>query len=323
MNTKYLLKSLIFLVAPIVLSGCTNYSVTSSGPNNFEVNKELLPYTSYFMKLENGANLHYLDEGKGPTLLLLHGNPTWSFLYRNIIKELKNDFRLVAPDYPGFGLSTAPKNYTFTAKEQAQAINELVQKLDLQNTTIMVQDWGGPIGFNVALKNPERINGFVIGNTWAWPLERRGQKVFSAMMGGWPGQFASWCCNGVTRFFMSKGVVNNLSKEELAMYMAPFNNRTNRSQTHIFPAQLQDARAFLGNISDNLYKLSNRPALIVWGTQDFAFQAPERRRFESIFANHKTVLLNTAGHFIQEDAPKEIAIAIQNWFKTKRIHKGK
>lgn len=149
-------------------------------------------------------------------------------------------------------------------------------------------------------------------------IRAKGPESFSTLMGGCPGQFTSWCCNGVTRFFMSQGVVNDLSKEELVMYMAPFESRANRSQTHIFPAQLWDAKAFLGNVSKNLHKLSNRPALIVWGTEDFAFQEPERTRFESIFKNHKTVLLNDAGHFIQEDAPKEITDAIRDWFKETR-----
>ena len=284
-------------------------------PQKFTVDQQLFPYQSRFMKLDNGTRIHYVDEGNGPTLLLLHGNPAWSFLYRHIISLLKDDFRLVAPDYPGFGLSSAPPNYTFTAAEQAKSITEFIQKLDLQKTTIMMQDWGGPIGFDVALTNPQRITAFVIGNTWAWPLERTGQKVFSTLMGGLPGQFTSWCCNGVTRFFMSRGVVNKLSDDELAMYLAPFNDRHKRSQTHIFPAQLRDANKFLTNISGNLHTLSDRPALIVWGLQDFAFQEPERSRFEAIFPDHKTVLLENSGHFIQEDAPNEISTAIRNWFK--------
>ena len=284
-------------------------------PDNFKVDKALFPYESHYIDLENGARIHYVDEGKGKTLLLLHGNPTWSFLYRKIIAELKGEYRLIAPDYPGFGLSSAPKGYGFTAAEQAQAINEFVQKLDLQDTTIMVQDWGGPIGFDVALSNPDRISAFVIGNTWAWPLERTGQKVFSTLMGGVPGQLTSWCCNGVVRFFMSRGVVNSLSNAELAMYLAPFSQYDKRSQTHIFPAQLQDADKFLSHISENLHTLSDRPVLLVWGMKDFAFQEPERSRFESTFPKHKTILLENAGHFIQEDSPKEIADAIRDWLK--------
>lgn len=310
---NFLLPITFVLVGLLVFIGYLYLSDPT--PDEFKVDRELFPYQSRYLDLENGARLHYVDEGKGETILLLHGNPTWSFLYRDIIAELKNEFRLIAPDYPGFGLSAAPKNYAYTPAEQAQAINELVQQLDLQNTVIMVQDWGGPIGFDVALKNPGRIKGFVIGNTWAWPLERNGQKTFSTLMGGWAGQFGTWCCNGIVRFFMSKGITTGLSDSELSMYLAPFAERSSRTPTHIFPAQLWDADDFLGNIYQNLHTLSDRPALLVWGMQDFAFQEPERSRFESIFPDHKTVLLENAGHFIQEDAPKEITIAIRNWHK--------
>ncbi len=305
----------IKVIAIGLLLSVAYLTLTDPTPKEFKVNKALFPYPAHYLELDNGARIHYVDEGKGPTLLLLHGNPTWSFLYRHIINELTGEFRLIAPDYPGFGLSSAPQNYSFSAAEQARAISELVQKLDLQDTTIMVQDWGGPIGFDVALNNPKRIKGFVIGNTWAWPLERNGQKAFSTLMGGWPGQLMSWCCNGIVRFFMSRGMLKTLKEDELAMYLAPFKDRSKRAQTHIFPAQLWDAKKFLANVSQNLHTLSDRPALLVWGKQDFAFQEPERSHFESIFQNHKTVLLENAGHFIQEDAPKEIASAIRSWFK--------
>jgi len=294
----------------------TDIQVNNSEINpKFEINRELFPYKSHFLTLKNGARIHYIDEGKGPTLLLLHGNPTWSFLYRDIIAALKDDFRLVVPDYPGFGLSQAPIDYTFTPAEQAQAISELVQELDLQDMGVMVQDWGGPIGFDVALKNPQRVSRFIIGNTFAWPLERMGQKTFSTIMGGWPGQFASWCCNGVVQFFMRRGVVNKITKEELAMYLAPFKEKHQRNPTHIFPAQLLDAKPYLSNLSKQLDTLSNLPVLIVWGLKDFAFQEPERTRFESLFPKHKTVLLKNAGHFIQEDAPDEIASAIRKFYR--------
>jgi len=310
--------SIYSLLAVVVLSlaGCAFAQTTPSPTPKFKVNPTLFPYEPHYLKLENGANIHYVDEGSGPVLLLLHGNPTWSFLYRHLIAELKDEFRLVAPDYPGFGLSSAPTGYGFTAAEQAVAITEFVEQLDLQDTTLMVQDWGGPIGFSVAQKLPNRIHAFIIGNTWAWPLERSGHKVFSTLMGGWPGQFASWCCNGVVRFFMAKGMEEDLTEAEMAMYLAPFENRKSRKPTHVFPAQLWDANPFLQEVYDGFPALSKRPALIVWGLKDFAFQEPEQSRFENLFPNHQTVLLEDAAHFIQEDAPAKIAQAIRKWYPT-------
>jgi len=289
--------------------------LTDPTPDAFVLDRARYPFQSQFMDLPDGSRLHYLDEGRGQTLLLLHGNPTWSFLYRQLIHGLKDEYRLIVPDYPGFGLSTASRGFGFTAAEQAQVVGALVEKLDLQDALIMMQDWGGPIGFKVALQQPERFKGFVIGNTWAWPLERRRHKLFSMVMGGWPGQLGAWCCNGVVRAFMSRGVAGQLGAPELAMYLGPFSHPKSRSPTHIFPAQLREASDFLGDVYRKLPRLSDRPVLLLWGEKDFAFQQPERDRFESLFPHHDTVLLEGAGHFIQEDAPEAIVAAIRDWSK--------
>jgi len=312
MNFQFLLLNFVFIV---ILTACNESASEDTQMTKFEIDRDLFPFQSRFISLEDGSKIHYIDEGTGPTILLLHGNPTWSFLYRDIITNLKDEFRLLAPDYPGFGLSHAAENYSFTAQEHARAISEFVQIMELDDFAIMMQDWGGPIGFHVALQNPKRVSRFIIGNTWAWPLQRTGQVVFSKTMGGWIGQLGAWCCNAVVRFFMSKGVVNKLKPNILEMYLAPFRQRHQRSATHIFPAQLTDAKIFLSQIQQQLDSLSDLPALLVWGMQDFAFQKPEHTRLESIFKQHQTVLLKNAGHFIQEDAPDEIAIAIRQFYK--------
>jgi haloalkane dehalogenase len=101
-----------------------------------------------------GCVVHYVDEGTGAPLLLLHGNPTWSFLYRKIIVGLRDRYCCIAVDYPGFGLSTPRRGYGFTPAEHAKVLEELVDHLDLRDITLMVQDWGGPIGFAVATRQP-------------------------------------------------------------------------------------------------------------------------------------------------------------------------
>ncbi|HEB96668.1 MAG TPA: alpha/beta fold hydrolase [Sedimenticola thiotaurini] len=310
------MKALVIILIPVagILAFYAYLYISDPTPYSFEVDRDLFPYEPHFLQLKNGGRLHYIDEGEGPTLLLLHGNPTWSFLYRDIVAELKDRFRLVAPDYPGYGLSSTGEEHDFKPLEHARAISELVRKLDLNDVVIMVQDWGGPIGFRVALDNPKRIRGFVIGNTWAWPLERPGQKGFSLLMGGLPGRFGAWCCNMVVRFFMSKGVANSLSSRELAMYLGPFARRESRAPTHLAPAQLRDAHRFLQEIHEKLPTLANRPVLLTWGLQDFAFRDPERTRFEELFPRHQTLVLENAAHFIQEDAPQEISAAITEWY---------
>ncbi len=122
---------------------------------------------------------------------------------------------------------------------------------------------------------------------------------------------------------MFKGVATGLSDRELAMYLGPFAQRASRAPTHISPAQLRGAAPFLADIYRDLPTLSDRPALLTWGMKDFAFQTPERERFETLFPKHETLLLENAAHFIQEDAPDEIVHAIRKWhrqmFSEKRV----
>jgi haloalkane dehalogenase len=139
--------------------------------------------------------------------------------------------------------------------------------------------------------------------------------MFSRIMGGPIGRTSALGFNGVVRLFMSRGVVRPLERSVLDMYLAPFRRVGSRAPTHIFPRQLRHAAPFLRNVADNLPRLADKPALIVWGEKDFAFQAPERSRFEQLFPKGRTVLLPEAGHFIQEDAPTEIVTAFRRWFR--------
>jgi len=119
---------------------------------------------------------------------MFHGNPTWSFLYRNVIKELGGQFRCVAVDYPGFGLSERPSGYGYTAAEHGQVIGQLVDHLDLNGFIVVGQDWGGPIGMTVALERAERVAGLVFANTWYWPAQGS-LATFSVVMSTPPAQW--------------------------------------------------------------------------------------------------------------------------------------
>src|SRR5437764_7509576 len=146
------------------------------------------PFDSHYAEID-GATVHYVDEGRGPPLLLVHGNPTWSFLYRDIILGLRDRYRCIAPDHPGFGLSRAPSGYGYTPVEHAAVLEKLLLQLEVSEVTMMVQDWGGPIGFAAATRHPDRFAAFVIGNTWAWPKSDLGTQVFSRLLGGPLGGF--------------------------------------------------------------------------------------------------------------------------------------
>ena len=210
---------------------------------------ELYPFQSRFLQLDQ-TRMHYVDEGSGPTLLLLHGNPTWSFLYRAIIKGLRSDFRCVAVDYPGFGLSVASPGYGFTPAEHADVVEKLVQQLDLTAVTMMVQDWGGPIGFAVATRNPERFTRFVIGNTWAWPKDDLGTQIFSRVLGGPLGGYLIQRRNFFVERILPRGVRRTrLPDAVMNAYRAPFPTPESRLPIHVFPREILGSRSFLAGVA--------------------------------------------------------------------------
>jgi haloalkane dehalogenase len=275
--------------------------------------EELYPFEGHYAKLD-GHTIHYLDEGSGPPLLLLHGNPTWSFLYRDVIKGLRDRYRCIAPDYPGFGLSSASPGYGFAPAEHAAVLGRLIERLDLTDVTMMVQDWGGPIGFAAATAQPHRFSAFVIGNTWAWPKSDPATQLFSRLLGGPIGGYLILQRN----FFVERIIPGNVKRHKLGQdvmdaYRGPFPTPDSRRPMHVFPREILASRPFLAEVERRLPSVSDRPALLAWPTKDIAFRSPERRRWEQLFPNHHTVLLDGAGHYIQEDAAGEIVEAIRTW----------
>jgi haloalkane dehalogenase len=279
------------------------------------IDNDAYPFEDRFLDVD-GAQLHYVDEGTGPPLLMLHGNPTWSFTWRDVIKGLRHRFRCIAPDYPGFGLSTAPPGYGFTPPELSRTIREFVGQLDLSDTTLLVQDWGGPIGFRVATWEPDRFAAFVIGNTWAWPVDdERKSRIFSRLLGG-PrlGDYLVRNRNVFVERIVPGGVKRGkVSPEAMEAYRGPFPTPESRAPLHVLPRQIIAATPWLAELEKDLEKVRDRPALIVWPTKDQAFGDAALRRWEQIFPRHRTVLLEGAGHYIGEDAADEIVNAILEW----------
>jgi haloalkane dehalogenase len=275
--------------------------------------EDLYPFESHYAEID-GAHIHYVDEGSGPPLLLLHGNPTWSFLYRELVMGLRDRFRCIAPDHPGFGLSRAAPGYGYKPAEHAAVLERLILKLDLTDVTMMVQDWGGPIGFAAATRHRDRFSAFVIGNTWAWPKSDPGTQLFSRLLGGPVGGYLILRRN----FFVEKILSGNVKRKKLSeavmeAYRGPFPTPESRRPLHVFPHEILASRPFLAEVERGLAALCDRRALLVWPTKDIAFREPERRRWEEVFPDHETVILDGAGHYIQEDAAEEIIAAIRAW----------
>lgn len=291
--------------------------VASKGGRPAWLPESLFPFVSHFVDV-GGCRIHYVDEGTGPPLLLLHGNPTYSFLYRNVVRRLSDGFRCIVPDYPGFGLSSAPPGYDFRPATHSRVLEELVRALGLSGLTVMVQDWGGPIGLGLAGRRPELFRALVIGNTWAWPIERVPHiERFSKIMGGSIGGFLIHRLNFFVNVFLPAGMKRKKpSPEVMEAYRGPFTSPGSREPIHVFPREILASREYLAEVERGLARLRHLPALIVWGDRDVAFRSPELQRFEQLFPRHRSVILRGAGHFIQEDAPDEIATAIRSWWST-------
>ncbi len=278
----------------------------------FVPDRDLFPFESRWFT-SNVGQVHYIDEGSGPPILMLHGNPTWSFLYRGIIIRLKKHFRCIAVDYPGFGLSPHPPTYRYTAAEHAEVVSQLVRELGLSDLTIMGQDWGGPIGMRVALDDPGRLRALVMGNTWYWPATTLSMQLFSKVMSSGFIQGQIFNKNMFVERMIPFGVKHKLAPEVMDHYRGPFRTIDSRAGVAEFPKEIINAERWLREIEADVgFELGRLPLLLVWGMHDLAFTPGFMKRFRDDFESVSVVRLD-AKHYIQEDAPAEIATAIKGF----------
>ncbi|MSR37007.1 MAG: alpha/beta fold hydrolase [Gemmatimonadetes bacterium] len=272
----------------------------------------LYPFRSRWLDSSVGR-VHYIDEGEGPPILFLHGNPTWSFLFRNVVVRLRKHFRCIAVDYPGFGLSEHPADYGYTPGEHAEIVSELVRSLDLRGLTIMGHDWGGPIGMKVALDQIARLRALVMSNTWYWPSQVWHMKAFSRVMSSEVFQSMILKRNLFVERILPRGVKHRLEERVMDHYRGPLSTPDSRMGVAILPRQIMDASFWLGEIAHAVPRqLRNIPLLLTWGVQDFAFTPRFMDRFRDDF-KHVTVRRLDARHYVPEDAPEEIAEAIEEF----------
>jgi haloalkane dehalogenase len=284
---------------------------------SFTPDQTLYPFRSRWLDSSAGR-VHFIDEGEGAPILFLHGNPTWSFLYRGVITRLRRRFRCIAIDYPGFGLSEHPDDYGFTPNEHAEIVSELVDDLDLRGLTIVGHDWGGPIGMKVALDQVSRLRALVMSNSWYWPADRWSMRAFSRVMSSEIVQ--SWILkrNLFVERILPSGVKNGLEDSVLAHYRRPFPNPESRRSVAVLPAQIMEASFWLGELEHAVPRvLRDIPLLLPWGVHDFFFTPRAMDRFRRDFTD-VTVHRLDGGHYVQEDAPAEVAEAIETFLTAPR-----
>lgn len=284
-----------------------------SSARPFVIDQHEYPFASHWL-VHDGIRLHYVDEGSSVPVLLLHGNPTWSFLYRDVIKALRGTVRLIAPDYPGFGCSDHPPGYGYTPVEHAQWVTRLVDSLALDRFILVGHDWGGPIGLSLAVERPDRIAGLVLSNTWCWPPTWDAW-LFSLIMGsrglGW---FLNVRLNAFARWIVPWGVAHKarLTPSVRLAYTAPFPTPSSRRGTWTFPQAIRRSAAWLAEIADRLHVLRHTPAVLVWGMQDPAFgHARVPARWRALLPQAEVDSVHDARHYVPEDRPDRVVAAIR------------
>jgi haloalkane dehalogenase len=278
------------------------------------VDDALFPFESRFLEVD-GQVVHYVDEGLGPILLMLHGNPTWSFVYRQVIALLRDRFRCIALDYPGFGLSSAGPGYGHLPEEHAEVVVSFLDHLRLSGVTLVAHDWGGPIGLRAVQQRPEKFERLVLANTWAWPMngDLRAE-LASRLVGGPVGRVLIQRLNLFVNASIPAGHrLRKPAPAELAHYRTALATPSRRTATAVLARHITASSAFLADTKAALADLASLPTLIVWGNADIAFGDKERQRWEQTFKDHRTVIIDGAGHFVQSDAPDQFAGAIRDW----------
>jgi haloalkane dehalogenase len=283
------------------------------------INSSLYPFASNYIQLESGK-MHYIDEGVGETILFIHGTPTWSFLYRNQIKHLSKRFRCIAPDHLGFGLSEKPFDFDGTPESHAKNLEAFVDHLNLKKFTLVVHDFGGPIGLSYAIKHPEKIKNIVLFNTWLWETKSNpGIQKIDKMIRNWLGKFLYLNMNFSPKVLLKKGFYNKklLAKTIHQHYLNPFPNKDSRL------GLLKIAKSLLGSsdwyqaLWEQLHKISNKPFLILWGKKD-EFITPEfLKKWKQHLHNFQAVEFE-CGHFVQEEKAKEVSAEMENFITNLR-----
>ena len=278
----------------------------------FVVPESLYPFQSHWHPYQDGC-IHYLDEGSGPVVVCLHGNPTWSFLYRNIIKDLRSDFRVIVPDYPGFGFSVVPSGYGFSIAEHAAAIEDFLNALDLKKVILVVQDWGGPIGFSWAVRHPERVAAIALANTLL-ASPKGSLRLLAKVIGGFVGRWLILNKNYFVKKLMPSVIENSENKTEeiRKAYIQQFPTKESRFPIWMFTRQVLEASSYLDEIRSHMQVLQDKPAELLFGTKDPALGYERDITFwENLLPNHHTVRLPHANHYVQEDDPTAFVEAIK------------
>lgn len=277
--------------------------------------RTLYPFESHHLQLQDGQRLHYLKEGKGPAVLMLHGNPTWSFFYRDLIPILRDRFCCIAPDHIGCGLSDKPGDaYPYTLQQHTDNALALIESLGLSSFHLIVHDWGGAIGLALASHLPERIASLTVLNTAAFPfpsIPRRIALCRTPLLGRLMVQGANAFARAAT--FMT--TVRPLPAAVKAGYLHPYNNFANRIATYRFVKDIplspqHPSYPALLRSQNGVELMAKRPVRIFWGMRDWCFHPGILAEWRRRLPHAEVSTWEDAGHYLLEDRGGQINPAI-------------
>ena len=291
------------------------------------------PFKSHFLDL-NGLKYHYLDEGHGDPLIMLHGNPSWSFYYRDLVKALRPDSRVIAPDHIGCGLSDKPADsyYAFTLQQRVDDLEALLDNLNIRkNITLVLHDWGGMIGMAYASRYPERIARLVILNTAAFHLPAS-KKLPLALKIGRETQLGSFLIHGLNAFVLLAARIgckrNPMSAELRKAYCYPYRKWHDRLAVLRFVQDIplrpgDSGYDLVSEVADGLHRFADLPMTICWGELDFVFDRHFLDEWRRRFPKAEIHSFNDCGHYILEDAREQVIPIIQDFLKAHPLKAAK
>lgn len=271
------------------------------------------PWDAHYLEVGAGR-MAYLDEGPrdGPVLLMLHGNPTWSFYYRNLVKAFSGQYRVIVPDHLGCGRSDKPADYPYRLENHIENVGRLVDTLQLDDINLVVHDWGGAIGMGLAVSRPERMRRFVVFNTAAFPSDLIPFSINLCRIPGF-GALSIRGFNAFVRASLSWCVKDRarLTPAVRAGYLAPYDNWTNRVANLRFVQDIpmnarHPSHGMLVRVGEGLSQFKDHPMMIAWGAKDFVFNDAFFEEWKTRFPKAETHYFEDAAHYVLEDAHERI-----------------
>lgn len=270
--------------------------------------RALYPFESRWLDAD-GGRLHYVDEGEGRPVLFVHGNPTWSFYWREALVALRGSHRVIALDHIGCGLSDKPQAWPYRLADHVANLERLLLALDLRDVTLVVHDWGGAIGFGAAGRHPERFSRFFVTNTAAFPSPRIPLRIAACRIPGF-GALAVRGFNGFAGAAVHMATERGLDPAVRAGLLAPYDAWASRIATLRFVEDIPMAPSHpswdtLKGVEANLAKLAG-PMHLAWGERDWCFSPAFREDWQRRFPAAAVTRYEDAGHYVMEDARERI-----------------